>query len=211
MALMINFLSDFVILAVVTATSAGGRVVQDEQDGLTADERRVLSTYREALAVLESHFADVSGSFRHVGRFGIASDHERRVTDEGEFARSGVMAKLVSRSTLSRRGSTGVIAPNAAAPGGDVGAAEKAFSESTFAYDGEYALKLKRSSPGRDYSVAYFDKNVGPLRRSFARAFSFTCDASTTAGNVSIANLISRPRFSVKQVGSASDERRRAW
>ena len=204
-AIMIKCLSEFMIFAAVAASSARGGVVQDERDGLPPDERRILSTYKDALAVLQDHFAAVAGKFRHFGRFGITSDHELRVTEECEFARSGDMAKLVSRSTFSRRGRTDAVAPHSAVPGKDAGAPEEAFQESVLAYNGRYALKLRRFSLDKPYRVAYFDTSIGPVGRSLDRAFAHVCDPSTSAGGISIARLISRPRFAVKRISGESD------
>ena len=89
-AIMTRFSPELVIFAAVAATAAGGGVAQDDRDGLPPDERRILNTYKDALVVLQGHFAEVAGNFRHSGRFGITSDHELRVTEECEFVHWGI-------------------------------------------------------------------------------------------------------------------------
>ena len=119
------------------------------------------------------------------------------------------MAKLVSRSTFSRRGRADAVAPNSAVPGKDAGAHESTFQESVLAYNGRHAFRLRRFSLEKPYSVAYFDKSIGPVGRSLDRAFAYACDPSTAAGGLSIARLISSPRFAVKRISSEPGKRGR--
>ncbi len=199
-------LSDGLLIGAVILTSfAGGAVAQDpfvQQPGLAPT---FVSDYKEAVGRLDRHFGNVVGKFKHTGRFGIGSEHERLVLDEGNFARSKGMAKLIRRPSLAQTERSVVVdpVPEKLSESGD--SSERRLSESVLVYSGEYFLKLKRSSRDQLYSVAHFDESAGQIRRSLDRLLARTCGLATAAGDIPVRELISSPRFSVTRVGRQFD------
>jgi len=180
-----------------------GRALGDE----AALKRRVLEEWPRAIAELEAHLADLSGSGRFLDRGNLGTPGEFSRSGVFTFARSGGRARLIRKQDPSAlKGPESAAHDPATAVTVKRGASAGSARETVACFNKRYAFLLSRAAPSEPYAVRSFGNDISEARTVIDRFLGKGVDSAWHAGGVTLKDILSLPGHSLDRVSEQPSE-----